>query len=102
MVSDASIFYHFCRRTLGVAPKNIYILSDDDESREIIFDSDEQEIEQIEQDETSDELEAAKINPFGSGVIKEHYCPYTKAKFNILYNYLTDEEKRVAKDLQQP
>lgn len=49
-----------------------------------------------------DEREAARLNPFGSGVIKEHYCPFTKARFNLLYNYLTDEEKKVAKELQEP
>jgi len=49
-----------------------------------------------------DELEAARLNPQGSGVIKEHYSPFTKARFNILYNYLTEEEKRVARELQEP
>lgn len=69
----------------------------------MVFDPDEQEIDEIERnEENSDEREAARLSPFGSGVIKEHYCPYTKAKFNVLYNYLTEEEKRIAKKLQHP
>jgi hypothetical protein len=85
---------------LGVAPKNIFILSQEEDAEDIVFDPDEQEIDAIEtNDDNLDEREAARLNPFGSGVIKEHYCPFTKARFNILYNYLTEEEKKVAREL---
>ena len=103
VVDDVSGFYHFCRRTLGVAPRNIYILAQDEDAQDVVFDPDEQEINEIELNEDNvDEREAARLNPYGSGVIKEHYCPYSKAKFNVLYNYLTEEEKRIAKKLQHP
>lgn len=101
MVDDANLFYQFCRRTLGVAAHNVHVLATAEDFEGVLFDSDEQEISQIELFE-EDEFHAARLNPFGSGVIKDHFFPFTKARYNFLFNYLSQEEKSNLREMQIP